>query len=1117
MFGENCLTGHGDELYISPIQMSPAGALEIQVDHGLLAGYVVLSFDPISQAERGGAVGVGHRFSTAPARVFRLGRPGRHQGERLQYGARGVSLEHLGVVPASKVPVPRAPGLADRGWFFIITCALPLASAVPVASYQDAASEGISVPANAQTRMMRAESRHDVLLDGGVSQAVSVDSLGETDGLYGLGMLQARNGEDSDCVWDDWSDWSVCQFTCGEGVAMRFRKVQKMAQGSGKACDNKDREERDCTKAACPVDCKWKDWSDWGECSASCGDAKRYQRRTSESAQFGGRSCSGAHEHSEDCETNICPVDCQWNDWKDWGGCSKSCGGGKELRTREMTPGNSAGKSCDGERSVVRDCGAGNCPVDCALSDWGAWELCSVSCGTGATSRKRLVVKHAAYGGAECGDAAESHPCTPGDACPVDCVWSDWSEWQGCATSCGDSTKKRLRFEQIKANEQGAPCSGESEQEMSCSQPACPVDCALGEWLEWNVCSVSCGPGITERTRAITLPPQNGGKECDAQDLLYEKKYCSFPTCPVDCEWLDWTDWSVCTVSCASGTSGRSRVVKTASAYGGKDCTGDTSQQRQCDNADCPVDCVYSDWSAWMKCSVTCGTGNQERERVIRKEPKNGGKTCLGDLVDNQACTEKPCPIDCALQDWEEWSACTSSCGSGQHKRSRVKVDAQYGGEECKGNLTEVVECPSLPECPEDCVWEDWALWSDCSVSCGSGVVSRMRKRAHYESHGGHVCWGTEDDIAACELDPCPLDCILEDWAAWSGCSSSCGNGTHTRSRSLTFAAYGGKAGMLPVRPVRRLLDFRRGLQDKYRLGRQIGVGTYGFVYDVQSRRAPQMKRAAKVIGITASEEAERRLKSLQREVDLWHRVSVAAGGQGVVQLFEVFVGHGFLAAVMEHCGPSLMDCAPEISRMKAAGVAHIFREMLKPIVFLHNLRIVHRDIKPENFLFCHQIDRSEVKLCDFGLATEMPTIGLRSGRYGTLPYMSPEMVGYSGHGFPTDLWSFGASAYYLLFNEFAYGFQKNGCPQTMAASIQSGQPQPRFFSLAQQIRTTSGQQAIGLLTSLLKHKSNDRVSAREAQNLPFLTKRFRTDPQKYLAGEYRSHCCKELSTSIEL
>ena len=31
--------------------------------------------------------------------------------------------------------------------------------------------------------------------------------------------------------------------------------------------------------------------------------------------------------------------------------------------------------------------------------------------------------------------------------------------------------------------------------------------------------------------------------------------------------------------------------------------------------------------------------------------------------------------------------------------------------------------------------------------------------------------------------------------------------------------------------------------------------------------------------------------------------------------------GHVAAQAVMEHCGPSLMDCAPEISRMKAAGM----------------------------------------------------------------------------------------------------------------------------------------------------------------------------------------------------
>ena len=34
-------------------------------------------------------------------------------------------------------------------------------------------------------------------------------------------------------------------------------------------------------------------------------------------------------------------------------------------------------------------------------------------------------------------------------------------------------------------------------------------------------------------------------------------------------------------------------------------------------------------------------------------------------------------------------------------------------------------------------------------MSCPRSLA-RMRKRAHYESHGGHVCWGTEDGEGEC-------------------------------------------------------------------------------------------------------------------------------------------------------------------------------------------------------------------------------------------------------------------------------------------------------------------------------------------------------------------------------
>ncbi|CAE6919684.1 CPK1, partial [Symbiodinium sp. KB8] len=224
--------------------------------------------------------------------------------------------------------------------------------------------------------------------------------------------------------------------------------------------------------------------------------------------------------------------------------------------------------------------------------------------------------------------------------------------------------------------------------------------------------------------------------------------------------------------------------------------------------------------------------------------------------------------------------------------------------------------------------------------------------------------------------------------------------------------------------------------------------GSNAKVYSVHLRDAPHDgTRAAKVIDIAPSDQATnhrtRTLKGLLTEVDLWQH-----GGHhaGIVKLFEVFVGANYFAAIMEECGPSLLQRVHEIGRMKAADVARILKQMLQPICHLHDLQIVHRDIKPENFLFEHAVDRSRVKLCDFGMAAKVPMGGLLRGRFGTLPYMSPEMVSRSGHSFATDVWSFGASAYFLLFQEFVY---MPACPhrqRSMEQSIRLDYPRPRFL-----------------------------------------------------------------------
>ncbi|XP_008330894.1 thrombospondin type-1 domain-containing protein 1 [Cynoglossus semilaevis] len=52
-----------------------------------------------------------------------------------------------------------------------------------------------------------------------------------------------------------------------------------------------------------------------------------------------------------------------------------------------------------------------------------------------------------------------------------------------------------------------------------------------GPWLPWSVCSVSCGEGVRERTRACLLPSSVGGIQCTG--MVKEQSLCSLEDCAV--------------------------------------------------------------------------------------------------------------------------------------------------------------------------------------------------------------------------------------------------------------------------------------------------------------------------------------------------------------------------------------------------------------------------------------------------------------------------------------------------------------------------------------------------------------------------------------------------------
>jgi len=52
--------------------------------------------------------------------------------------------------------------------------------------------------------------------------------------------------------------------------------------------------------------------------------------------------------------------------------------------------------------------------------------------------------------------------------------------------------------------------------------------------------------------------------------------------------------------------------------------------------------------------------------------------------------------VNCKFSDWGDWSECTRTCGGGTGKRwalRKIKVKAESGGEQCKGELTRSEDC----------------------------------------------------------------------------------------------------------------------------------------------------------------------------------------------------------------------------------------------------------------------------------------------------------------------------------------------------------------------------------------------------------------------------------------
>ncbi|XP_078312843.1 uncharacterized protein LOC144619278 [Crassostrea virginica] len=136
--------------------------------------------------------------------------------------------------------------------------------------------------------------------------------------------------------WASWGAWGQCPVTCGGGVVRRSRTCSNPPpKHGGNDCVGDAHDTKPCNTNLCPVDGAWSDWSSWSPCSKSCGEGHETKTRTctNPAPEHGGKDCPGDSKETRACIG--CPAGSSLTPWSAWGQCSVTCGPGGE-RTRSL-------------------------------------------------------------------------------------------------------------------------------------------------------------------------------------------------------------------------------------------------------------------------------------------------------------------------------------------------------------------------------------------------------------------------------------------------------------------------------------------------------------------------------------------------------------------------------------------------------------------------------------------------------------------------------------------------------------------------------------------------------------------------------------------------------------
>ncbi|KAK8872135.1 hypothetical protein M9Y10_007896 [Tritrichomonas musculus] len=163
-----------------------------------------------------------------------------------------------------------------------------------------------------------------------------------------------------------------------------------------------------------------------------------------------------------------------------------------------------------------------------------------------------------------------------------------------------------------------------------------------------------------------------------------------------------------------------------------------------------------------------------------------------------------------------------------------------------------------------------------------------------------------------------------------------------------------------------------------------------------------------------------------------------------------------------------------------------IMYQMSLGVCYLHDMRVLHGDIKPENFVLMKDDKYNpEIRIIDFGSAYHFKEedmskciISLPSG---TTIYNPPELLADppEPHSFPIDIWSLGATFYYLITGELVLNFSSY-------KKVMYDEAKSILFKYNKKFGPQFDESGKDLIKNMMKFYPEQRLTAKEVLESPF-------------------------------